>query len=213
MNRKSVWAEKGVLLGILSLLLIANTIFFFTYRVRYVERLRALDQRLAEAEQTLKGAQTARVTAERQHAAYRKIQTDLDEVYNKRWATRPERLTTLISEVKRVAQASNFVPKVYNFSLTDAGTARGAGQTRTQPMRGSGGRRNILRASEVGITFNATGTYDQVRRLVNLLELSDQFVIINQLSITATDGGMVTVALNLKTLFREMPEDPQARSL
>ena len=213
MNRKSVWAEKGILLGILSLLLIANTIFFFTYRVQYVERLRALDETLAQREKTLKDAHTARLAAEHQHAAYRKIQTDLDEVYNKRWSTRAARFTVLISEVKKLAQASNFAPKVYNFTLADAGSGSSQGQGRTQPLRGSNGRKNALHASEVGIMFNATGTYDQVRRLVNLLELSDQFVIINQLSITSSDLGLVTVSLNLKTLFRETAEEMQAKSL
>lgn len=211
MNRKTIWAEKGILLAILSVLLIANTIFFFTYRVRYVERLRDLDERLAGAEKTLQDARATRASAERQHAAYRKIQTDLDEVYNRRWATRGERLTQLISEVKKLAEASKFVPKVYNFTLNEASTTPG----RPQPMRTSSGsgRANVLHASEVGITFNATGSYDQVRRLVNLLELSDQFVIINQLSISTSEKGMVTVALNLKTLFRETPEETQASSL
>lgn len=209
MNRKSIWAEKGILLAILTVLLIANTIFFFTYRVRYVERLKELDERLSDTQRSLKEAQSARVNAERQQAAYRKIQTDLDEVYNRRWATRAERLTILISEVKRLAQASNFVPKVYGFSLAEASSTPG----RPQPMRSGSGRTNVLHASEVGITFNATGTYDQVRRLVNLLELSDQFVIVNQLAITSSEKGLVTVSLNLKTLFRETPEETRASSL
>ena len=212
MNRKNIWAEKGILLSILALLLIANTIFFLTYRVQYVERLRSLDQRLAESEQSLQRARAARLTAERQYAALRQIQRDLDEVYNRRWATRAERLTVLIGEVKRLAQASNFVPKVYGFALNEASNKAGGS---AQPMVGgsSSRRGNPLHASEVSITFNATGTYDQVRRLINLLELSEQFVIVNELTINSSQGGQVTVSLGLKTLFREPIGESVPKSL
>jgi hypothetical protein len=59
----------------------------------------------------------------------------------------------------------------------------------------------------VEIAFTVQGTYEQVRRLINLLELSDQFVIIDGISLTSTGTlpGDKTLTLNirLKTLFRD----------
>jgi len=48
-----IWRERRTLLIVLGLLLAANTIFFFTYRVQYEQRLRDLDTRTAQMEDHL----------------------------------------------------------------------------------------------------------------------------------------------------------------
>ena len=48
-----IWREKRVLLIVLGLLLLANTIFFFTYRVQYVSRLQDLDARQEQTQTKL----------------------------------------------------------------------------------------------------------------------------------------------------------------
>ncbi|HEX8151746.1 MAG TPA: hypothetical protein VF698_01415, partial [Thermoanaerobaculia bacterium] len=192
-----IWREKQILLIVLGLLLIANTIFFFTYRVQFEERLRALDERLAASEQTLQSARNERLAAERQFASYRQVQKDVQEIYDRRWATQAERLTLMIGEVKRLAVASNLVPRTYAF-------------TKSEPIsvdndRSAAGRprgRGTLNANEVSITFTVSGTYEQVRRLINLLELSEQFVIVDQIGLTTSAEGALTVNLGVKTLFR-----------
>lgn len=200
----TVWREKQILLLILAILLIANTVYFFTYRVQFEERLRGLDERLAQSETSLRQAQTSRVRAEQQYAAYRKIQKDVQEIYNHRWATQAERLTAMIAEVKRLAIASNLVPPTYRFTRHEA---RGEGGTRST----AGSRRTSLDATEVGIDFTVKGNYEQVRRLINLLELSDQFVIIEELRLSSAEGGSeLTVNLHLKTLFRGSSEPTDA---
>jgi hypothetical protein len=77
------------------------------------------------------------------------------------------------------------------------------------------------------------GTYQQIRRLINLLELSDQFVIIDAVSLTGTNEaatatvvtpggppppaagpapvastGPLTLTLRLKTIFRNVAPPP-----
>lgn len=187
-----IWREKQVLLIVLGVLLLANTIFFFTYRVQYEKRLADLDARLAESQSKLQDARNARALAEQQIASYRKVESDLQMLYDERWSTQTERLTALITEVKRLAAASQLIgPRSLNF-------------TRTDPVReatGSGG----VGTSTVAISFGVQGTYDQVRRLINLLELSDQFVIIDGISLNGSGAADKTLTMNLrlKTLFRE----------
>lgn len=184
-----IWREKRVILVVLGVLLVANTLFFFTYRVHYERRLQDLDTRLQTAEGRLQHARNTRIAAEQQTAGYRKIQTDLQSLYDQRWATEPERLTALIREVKRLGVVSQLVPPTYNFSQTiESGKGGGVG------------------TSTVMINFSVQGTYQQIRRLINLLELSDQFVIIDAISLGS--GGSennLNLNLRLKTLFREMP--------
>ena len=54
-----IWREKRVLLIVLGLLLLADTIFFFTYRVQYVSRLQDLDARQEQTQTKLEQARNS----------------------------------------------------------------------------------------------------------------------------------------------------------
>ena|ERR1700756_4669603 len=197
-----IWREKRVLLIVLGLLLLANTIFFFTYRVQYVSRLEDLDARQEQARGRLDQARQARITAQQQLAAYKKVQNDLQVLYNERWSTAYQRLTALIDEVKRLAAASHLEPPSYQFT---------SGETKNATTAATSAKGSIG-TTTVEIAFTVQGTYEQMRRLINLLELSDQFVIIDGISL-ATSGvapGDKTLTLNvrLKTLFRDARSMP-----
>lgn len=185
-----IWREKRILLIVLGLLLAANTIFFFTYRVQYQSRLDALDDRLAQAGADLENVRASRQRTERTLTAYRESEGNVMRVFNEHWSTQDERLTALIVEVKRLAVASNLIPRSYSFD-------------RGESKRVMGERRDSLGASEVGIAFAVQGSYAQVRRLINLLELSRQFVIIDTIGLSAAEGDALTLNLHIKTLFRD----------
>lgn len=189
-----IWHEKRLVLIVLGVLLAANTFFFFTYRVQYQSRLDALDSRLETAGRELEEARAARIRNERTLQSYRKSEADVMKVFNEHWSTQTERLTDLIVEVKRLAVASSLVPPTYSFD-------RGA------TKRVMTGRRDSLGASEVGVAFTVNGTYAQARRLINLLELSRQFVIIDEITLTAAEAQSLTLNLHIKTLFRDEPTD------
>ena len=182
-----IWREKRILLIVLAVLLAANTIFFFTYRVQYEKRLQALDARLDDVKSQLEEARRARVAAEQQMAAYRKIEHDIQHIYDTEWATEPQRLTRLISEVKRLTVQSRLAPaRTLSFQRVVS--------------KNTGGSRN---ATVVGIGFTVQGTYQQIRQLINRLELSDQFVIIDQIGLSSANGETLTMSLHVKTLFRD----------
>ncbi len=191
-----IWREKRVLLLILGVLLLGNLVFFLTYRVQYQSRLDAMDERLAQAEAQLAKSRQGRAQAEAQLQAYRKVERDVAAVFDQHWSTRPRRLTALISEVKRLADASNAVPRTYSFGLSAA---------EGQKKRGARGG-DTVGAEEVAITFSVDASYDQARRMINLLELSQQFVIIDGVALTAGDENKLTLNLRLKTLFRDEHE-------
>jgi Tfp pilus assembly protein PilO len=187
-----IWREKRTLLITLGVLLAANVIYFFTYGVQYQSRLDGLDERLASAEERLEQARTARMRAEQTLESYRNVERDVLVVFDEHWSTEQKRLTQLIAEVKRLAVASSLVPATINFDRAQAGRI-------TVARRGGAS----IGATEVGISFSVQGTYEQVRRLVNLLELSPQFVIIDQISLGAAEGELLTLNLHVKTLFKE----------
>ncbi|MGZ8708888.1 MAG: hypothetical protein ACXW28_01580 [Thermoanaerobaculia bacterium] len=189
-----IWREKRILLLILATLLLGNVVFFMTYRVQYQSRLDEMDERLAQAEGQLESSRRAREEAEAKLQAYKKVERDIAEVFDQHWSTRPRRLTLLIAEVKRLANASNAIPKTYTFAGEDEA------KVAAKNLRG---RDVAVGANEVSITFSVDASYDQVRRMINLLELSQQFVIIEGVGLTAGDQNQLTLNLRLKTVFRD----------
>lgn len=186
-----IWREHRTLLIVLGVLFVANAIFFFTYRVQYETRLQALDTRLKQSEDELQRARNKRMAAEQQLASYNKAQADLENLYNRTWSTEAQRLTALINELKRMSVATQLDPKSISFSKAlDKDTQKA-------------GRPGM---SVVTISFSVNGTYQQIRRLINRLELSNQFVIIDGIHLGG--GGAannnLTLDLRLKTIFREL---------
>jgi hypothetical protein len=186
-----IWREKSTPLVVLGLILLANTIFFFTYRVQYQSRLDSLDARLEEAKGELDRARNTRVRADRTFQSYRQVEKDVQLVFDEHWSTQQQRLTLLIGEVKHLAAASNLAPPSYSFDMNDV-------KSETSSKR----KNSSLGANEVGISFAVSGTYEQVRRLINLLELSRQFVIIDRVALSSVNGDSLALTLHLKTLFR-----------
>src|SRR6476646_821618 len=98
-----IWREKRVLLIILGILLAANTVFFFTYRVQYENRLRELETRRETVKAQLDAAKRSRVQVEQQLAGYRKTEKDIRSIYDDVWSTQDARLTPFIGEVMKLA--------------------------------------------------------------------------------------------------------------
>ena len=197
-----IWREKKVLLIVLGVLLAANAVYFLTYGVQYQSRLDSLDERLEAAEQRLEKGRAGRLAAEQMLEGYRKVERDIGVVFDDYWSTEEKRLTMMIAEVKRLAVASSLVPASITFdkTVTTSDSSRARHQT--------------LGATEVGMSFTVQGTYEQVRRLVNLLELSQQFVIIDRITLGAADANILTLNLHVKTLFRDdSPQQMRTRKL
>ena len=186
-----IWREKRVLLVVLGLLLLGNVLFFLTYRVRYQQRLEDLDSRQNQVQAQLDQAIAHRRSIEAQLAAYARVRQDIQTIYDQRWATQKQRLSAIIVETQRLAAASQLNPKSYSFTQ--------------DPQKDA-----LLSATSVHIAFNVQGTYQQVRRLINLIELSDEFMIIDQLSLATAaeeNSGVISLTIRIKTLFRD-PKEP-----
>jgi hypothetical protein len=185
-----MWRERKVPLIVMAVLLVGNIFFFFTYRLDYQSRLNDMDARMEQAQRQLADAQRARLTAEQQLAAYAKVRHDLEVLYNERWSTRAKRFTQLFQEVKKLAAASHFDPRSYAFSLAETPVSKNDPANQGNSM--------------VGMSFTVQGSYEQVRQLINLLELSNQFVIIDGIGLGGgTDPKNLTLSIRLKTMFRD----------
>jgi hypothetical protein len=193
-----IWRENKWLLGALALLLLLNAIFFVTYRVRYENRLQALDEDLAAAQVTLRGHLDREEEAERMIASIERSRNDLQQVYEVWWSTQPERLAPLIVELQTLARKSGLNPPSRNYDYQE------------QRDRAT----STVGARVMTVTFTVEGRYDQIRTLINLIELSPHFVIIEELALSDSSarGEVLRMNLRLKTLFQAEAEEGRPRA-
>lgn len=182
-----IWREKKWLLVSLGAFLLANLLYFVTYRIRYEERVADLDRRLEEAQDQLQKARSERAAAEQELLAYQDAVKDIEVVYADWWSTAERRLAPLIVEIRQLAARSDLRLRAINYDHTQ--------------------QKGELGASFFGISFAVQGSYAQIRRLINLIEISRQFVVIDEISLSGDPAGSNPTQMNLrlKTLFRATP--------
>lgn len=191
-----IWRDRKWLLVGLGILLVINAIFFVTYRVRYQSRIEGLEKDLESAQREMLSSTGERREAERILASVDQTRNDLVQVYDEWWSTRPERLAPMIVELQSLAKQSGLNPPARDYSWNEAKSTESVG------------------AQALTVSFRVEGTYEQIRNLINLIELSPHFVIIEEIGLVDTSDGGNTLAmtLRLKTLFRSDadPEQPSA---
>lgn len=116
----------------------------------------------------------------------------IDELYGQHFATEAERFTRLIADVKELARRAGLQPTAFSYprrEMSDAGLVQRS------------------------ISFSVGGTYDQLRTFVNFLELSDHFLILEQVELSqASEASRISIRLTLSTIFGES-ESRAARRL
>lgn len=180
-----MWREKRWLLVTLGVLLTLNLAFFFTYRLRYQSRVESLDQRLLQSQDELTRARNERLLAEKRLAEYRAIEENIQAVHRDLWATPAERLGPLMIEIRELARRSGINgPKGVQYA---------------QAPRKKGDDTVIMTVS-----FGVEGSYEQLRALLNLIELSKQFVIIDQITLAGgSSESNLRLQVQLRTLFHQ----------
>ena len=110
-------------------------------------------------------------------------------LYQRGFSTQAERLTQLITEVKRLAQRAGLEPKSISYpeeALDEYGLVR------------------------MSLVFGVQGTYPQLRTLVNLLEHSDLFLVLGHIGLSNSNSPILGINLQLSTFFVRDPAALQA---
>lgn len=141
-----------------------------------------IERRTAEAAEL----EARRLKLEGLYQSARSTEEKVTSLYDSRFSTERDRLTRVIAEVKDLARRAGLQPDTITYpeeQIEDYG---------------------LVKRSFV---FTVEGTYDGFRRFLNLLELSDSFLTVEQVSLS--EGGDRTpglrIALGLSTLFKAEP--------
>ena len=105
-------------------------------------------------------------------------------LYQRGFSTQAERLTQLITEVKRLAQRAGLEPKSISYpeeALDEYGLVR------------------------MSLVFGVQGTYPQLRTLINLLEHSDLFLVLEHIGLSNSNSSILGINLRALDLLRARP--------
>jgi hypothetical protein len=152
------------------------------YRLRFAGEAEVSEQSVGRARRALaeltEDSERLATDIERIRANREMLQT----FYGDRLATESERLTRIIAEVKELARRSRMLPLAIQYP--------------DQPIEDFGLRRRAF-------VFGVEGTYADLRSLLNLLELSESFLALEEVSLVegSGGGGRLRISLRLSTLF------------
>lgn len=148
------------------------------------------------AERALEGRrqEQARLVADRQGAEERATRSltnrgTLVAFYAERLGTEGQRLTKTLSEVQDLAQRAGLRPTDFQYP--------------SEPI----GEYGLVQRA---IVFGVTGTYEELRRFINFLELSESFLTLQEVGLSGRgDGETLKISLRLAMLFVQEGVDPQ----
>ncbi len=177
-NRPLTW-------GLPLALLVVNLLVFSFYQVAYAGKVEALRSRFESDNEDLRKLSAQRREIEDYLSRVRTGRGDIHSLYLDHFQTADQRLTATLEEIESLGSAAGLNPTAFTYPLEEL---------------------EELKLREMGITFGVEGTYEQLRRFINLLELSDQFMILRSISLnragkTGSPNPRLSVSLSAATLF------------
>jgi len=184
--RGSVWGGRRLWLWVLPLVfLLVNLGALVVYRMVFADEAAVSQARLEEAQTRLQELQAQREVLESYLGRIENTRERIFRLYESDMASEEQRLTTILREVKRLAREANLEPGATSYPKEEL--------------------------EEYGLTkrsfvFSVQGTYFNLRKLINSLELSDYFLTLEHVGLsesTGRAGNQLNISLQLSTLFAE----------
>jgi type IV pilus assembly protein PilO len=176
----SLWRRRKALWLPALLFFLVNLVAIVVYPLRFAGRMEVTAEELDQERAVLSELVEQRRDLEAQRQGIASTRLAVDELYSERLATERERLTRIIAEVKDLAARSGLTPPSVAYP--------------TEPLEAYGLRRRAF-------VFSVQGTYPDLRKFINLLELSDTFLTLEQVTLSESSAGTLGIQLRVSTLF------------
>lgn len=165
------------------LFFLANATAYVVYRFGFADRVESLEARLEATKTELAPLAAQRAHLERLIQRSQRNETEIRSLYDERFSTRSQRLILVTAEVKKLARSAGLNPLAITYP--------------EQPIEEYG----LVKRS---FSFSVDGTYLELRKLINLLELSDSFLTLEEVTLdgeAGEQGPELRIRLHLSTLF------------
>ncbi len=174
------WRRSLTLWGLPFIFCLLNLLvlgFYFSFYAGEVERLEQ-DNEIAEADLAELSRRSEEIEAKlvRIEAERRSIRA----LHRQHFQTEAERFTRAIQEVKVLARDAGLNPTSFSYPQ--------------RPLQEEG-------LIERQIQFSVDGTYRQIRTFINFLELTDQFLTLNGVSLSEGGPDRLRIRLQVSTVF------------
>jgi hypothetical protein len=186
-SRGGIWRSRLVLWVPPLVFFALNLAFFSTYRLVYADRMDAKRDDLQEREARLESLQGESEDLSRFVATARDSRDRMRELYRDRLSTQRQRFTAVTSEVQDLARRAGLEPAAMSYP--------------SEEIEDYGLEKRYF-------TFNVEGTYVELRRFINLLELTPSFITLERVRLSGGEGARLAIQLNLSTLFVEEDRMP-----
>ncbi len=174
------WRRSLTLWGLPFIFCLLNLLvlgFYFSFYAGEVERLEQRNE-VAESDLAELSRRSAEIEAKLAHIETQR--RNIQALHRERFQTEAERFTRAIQEVKELARDAGLNPTSFSYPQ------------RVLPEEG---------LIERQIQFSVDGTYRQMRTFINFLELTDQFLTLNSVSLTEGGPDRLRIRLQLSTVF------------
>ena len=184
MYRFEAWRRRLQLWTIPLVFCLLNLAGVMIYRASFAGDVEARQQRVERASQKLAELEAERQTSIEFLESLDRRREAMKLLYEQHFVTESERLTAVIKEAKNLAREAGLKPKTITYPETPLGDW------------------NLIQKQ---IVFPVEGTYDQLRTFMNFLELTEQFLTLERVSLgEGRDEGqnpILSIQLELSTIF------------
>lgn len=160
---------------------VANLAVFGVYRLRFAGDVQSLERAFDDRRQSLAEVDIRRTELERLIRQAEVNHERIVDLYEQRFSTRRKRLTGVTAEIKQLASQAGLRPLAFNYpeeEIEDFGLVKRS------------------------FAFSVAGDYLELRKFLNLLELSDSFLTLEEINLAGGgDGPELRINLTLSTLF------------
>jgi hypothetical protein len=166
---------------------LANATAYTVYRFGFADRVASLRQDLKDERERLDPLVARKKKLEGLLDRSARNEVEIHKLYDETFATRKQRLTEITTEVKTLARKAGLDPKDLSYP-----------ETKIQ-------RYGLIKRSFV---FSVEGNYLELRKLINLLELSNSFLTLEEVTLSGGSAGKPGQAA--RRGMAAVPESPGA---
>jgi Tfp pilus assembly protein PilO len=199
--RQRLWVWVPALLFFL-----ANATAYTIYRFGFADRVASLQEDLKERRERLDPLDARRQKLQTLLDRSKRNDLEIRKLYAESFSTRRARLTNINNEVKTLARKAGLDPRSFSYP-----------EEQIQQY-------GLIKRSFI---FSVEGSYVNLRKFINLLELSDSFLTLESINLMpgtserqgkgrgglaqaapSPEGSELRISLTLSTLFARDPNDP-----
>jgi hypothetical protein len=162
-SRADIWRQRLWVWAVALTFLVLNCVGLLVYRLAYADRVSTLQTDLRDQSGRLAGARAERQRLEGLLRQARVNRERIRQLYDEHFSTRRRRLTGVTAEVQGLARRAGMVPRSLDYP-----------EEQIQEY-------GLIKRSFV---FTVEGTYTDLRKFINLLELSDSFLTLEDASLS-----------------------------